>query len=1100
MRRRRSLPSIRRLLSLCEIITGIAVPLALLLTMAQAAPENSPPVSPTETGDNLIADRARAVGDQLSSANDLLSKLKAKAATLAKSGDADTNPPGVSGGTFTKTIAKNSPSPDAGQALDSSGIQLQAAVSDFAAADKINQEVKTWEKSNPAYAQSLRKQALEKLDAAQGWLEKADGNLVTADRLSGANLIGSRPEQKQAALPPPEVVCGLACRQLKQIAGGGEGGRPQLYLFDGAGTPRPDANLGPAVDRILKATFANLHSSPPAGAPLVPAVKNAPPRAAAPPSPTIQREDGRETLALSDRVHLDLSPLHAAIDAVAPSMTGKALLGACDGGGACPTLEFLRLLASPETRAKLRTIGGVALDATFDVLAVSGIPDFRAGVDIKLVENPVLISLNKLEAAAARYAKDWNTLPEALRYPGGIERVHGYVLDPDRDDIVLIGSPATDPMRRLDIDMVVLAVRQVWREGKTMAVSLDPLPNDLGGPQYPRVIDTPADSIVARTMLDADYAMKRMMNLAPGSGPVDMAAVFHAARIEASTSRFWLNPRYLGRNAVYRSQSGRTMLVETGVEVLTEEMFLSNGQFRGSGGSATTPDREAAVFNAAYGRIEDSLDINPRGIFNRLHGLIDVVTLAKIWRNSGLRNDLLARIAQLPYRHLAGPEATPSAYRGVMSEVASADGALFQIVGGVQLELRQTADSERTYADRASAQLESLVDAGGASANVAQRVSLAFGLPSASAQSASEIDKALLAGQRALEGRDFETGERSFHQALQLDPTLPAAYAGLARIFLEEGRFRDAAGEALRAIALAPSNDTYRTLIDDIVWRTDPKSAYPTFDDAARETLSRYYVNLAMLAGRQKNAALVERFAGWAVDVWEENGDAHMLRAFAHPVADIRQSQRDMARAIRGYRRQVEAGRDEARKPLALALTASAMQRIAWATDQIPPATKGAATTARFDATAMLDELERARTEAHEAVGVDAGLPIAPAFEVYAEALATAVTAQSGPTVPASILSAADGVVRRFPDHPEVLVIRAEIRLLARDTAGALSDLDRAVVLAPMRAGGYATRALVNAEARRCPQARADLKKFRDLSPGTAALTSVEAAVAQCRA
>src|SRR2546423_5704209 len=90
---------------------------------------------------------------------------------------------------------------------------------------------------------------------------------------------------------------------------------------------------------------------------------------------------------------------------------------------------------------------------------------------------------------------------------------------------------------------------------------------------------------------------------------------------------------------------------------------------------------------------------------------------------------LLARIAQLPYRHLAGAEATPSVYRGVTGEGASADGTRFQLVGGVQLELRERADSERTYADRTGARLESLVDAGEASANVAQRVSLAFGLP-----------------------------------------------------------------------------------------------------------------------------------------------------------------------------------------------------------------------------------------------------------------------------------------------------------------------------------------------------------------------------------
>jgi hypothetical protein len=317
------LPSLRKIAAI------IAVPLAFLLTTAQAPQGSGSSQSPTAAADNLITDRTSGVAEQLSSSVDLLSKLKARAAALSQGSGGGPNVPGVAGGTFTQTIAKPPPSPEAAQALDTSSIQLQAAASNFAAAAKINEQAKSFEQSSPAYAQSLRKQALEKLDSAQGWVEKAEGNLVAADRLSGANLLGSRQTLRQRALPPPEVICNSACRQLKEIARRDEAGGPQLYLFDDGNAPRPDADIRPTDDRIFRGTF-NSNSPPPVAMPSDPAIRNVPPRPTTPLPPTVRRENGRETLALSDRVILDLAPLHASVDAVVPSMRGKALLGACD--------------------------------------------------------------------------------------------------------------------------------------------------------------------------------------------------------------------------------------------------------------------------------------------------------------------------------------------------------------------------------------------------------------------------------------------------------------------------------------------------------------------------------------------------------------------------------------------------------------------------------------------------------------------------------------------------------------------------------------------------------------------------------------------------
>src|SRR4051812_20046958 len=106
------------------IVAAIAVPLMLLLAAAQAQQGNLAPDSPTATADALMKDRVNSVADQLSSSIDLLSKLRAKTAALAKDGD-DTKAPGIAGGTFTQTVAKPQPAAEASRTLDNSSFQLQ---------------------------------------------------------------------------------------------------------------------------------------------------------------------------------------------------------------------------------------------------------------------------------------------------------------------------------------------------------------------------------------------------------------------------------------------------------------------------------------------------------------------------------------------------------------------------------------------------------------------------------------------------------------------------------------------------------------------------------------------------------------------------------------------------------------------------------------------------------------------------------------------------------------------------------------------------------------------------------------------------------------
>jgi len=703
-------------------------------------------------------------------------------------------------------------------------------------------------------------------------------------------------------------------------------------------------------------------------------------------------------------------------------------------------------------------------------------PEFRGGMDVTLVEAPILVSLKRLHASLISYAQSgrWSTLPEWLRFPGSLERVHGFILDPETQDVVLVGRAASHASRRLDVDLLVLALRETWRDGRIMAVSLDPMPADFGGPQYTRVINVPPDSVAAKTMLDADYAMKHIMQrggFAASEPLLDVAALRAEAR--PYQARFWLTPRALDRHAIHLSTSGRTGLFESNVDVMTEDMFVTNGRLHGMGQSSSVPERLAAAFNAAYPNIESASSVQPAGVFVRLHGLIDVVTLAALWRAQTLSYDVLAKFSELPYRRLTGAEAPPSYYPGIFTMARRRDGSVYQIQGGVELGLRLGGAPPGAYSDRMTAALEDAVRRGRASPDFVTRLAQPVSLPAREALGTTAFQRAVIEGERAIQAGDFVLAAEKFRQAVSEDPSAPDGHAGVARAMLEGGQVEAAAKAAMAAMILAPNDDAIRLLAMDIAWRHDPRSVVDRYDDPARQELSRAYYRRAALAFANGRSAKAEQFAGWAVDVWEDNGEAHFLRSGLFTRTDDRRSTMQMARAVRAFRRQISAGHAEAAKPLALVLSISAMQRLGRSLSQSPGT--------------LLDvaDLEAARDEARESIKLDSGLPIGPIVEALAGAVIALARASSGaaPNLQ-SYLAQADRAVARFGDHPMVYAMRASLRRVASDDLGALTDLDRAIALAPSLGETYLSRAMVLAALQRCDEARRDVETFRRLVPG----------------
>jgi len=130
-------------------------------------------------------------------------------------------------------------------------------------------------------------------------------------------------------------------------------------------------------------------------------------------------------IVLGDGRKVSVKPMMAALDKVAPAAAKQPFV-ASPGGGLRLSPVAQRALA--QNGSALRKVGSVELDVTFENLALLGVPEMRVTGPATVIENPVMISLRRLVAAAKPYAdsaEHWRSLPEDVRYPGALGRVHG---------------------------------------------------------------------------------------------------------------------------------------------------------------------------------------------------------------------------------------------------------------------------------------------------------------------------------------------------------------------------------------------------------------------------------------------------------------------------------------------------------------------------------------------------------------------------------------------------------------------------------------------------------------------------------------------------
>lgn len=340
---------------------------------------------------------------------------------------------------------------------------------------------------------------------------------------------------------------------------------------------------------------------------------------------------------------------------------------------------LLPLVLGSPARAQIvqRAVGGVAVDAD-GVVSAPTVEDesqlaqvretalAEAPADLNLPTELRGVSLKQLEATIAKCRAEGTPLPEEVQFLAGLQRIEYVLVYPEQHDIVLagpaegwrmdvlgnvVGATTGRPVVLLD-DLIVALRTSGSSRLEAISCSIDPTPEGLQrlrtvlsgqrtmgdpqttisrieeslGPQRVSVTGVPSSSHFARTMVAADFRMKRLaMNfqLAPVA---KMPSFLHlvGSRTGNMMPRWWLAPKY---EPLVRDSEGLTwQLRGQGVRCLTEEdQFNAAGERQQSVKASPAAQQWAETLTERYSELADH-----DSAFGQLRNVMDLAVVAAL--------------------------------------------------------------------------------------------------------------------------------------------------------------------------------------------------------------------------------------------------------------------------------------------------------------------------------------------------------------------------------------------------------------------------------------------------------------------------------------
>ena len=334
-----------------------------------------------------------------------------------------------------------------------------------------------------------------------------------------------------------------------------------------------------------------------------------------------------------------------------------------------------------------QAVGGVAVDANGVVAAptredtqrLQKILETAVGQppqDLQTWSDLRAVSLKRIEAALAEHQQANKPLTEAVRYLAGLQRVKYVLVYPEQNDVVLagpaegwradalgnvVGTTTNRPVLLLD-DLIVAMRTRETAQLEPISCSIDPTSSGMQqyralmrrqrtignpqetlrrmekalGPQMVSVTGVPVSSHFARTLVAADFRMKRIaMNFqpAPIDGLPSFLQVLKSSRGKSNqTPRWWLAAKY---DPLLRDAEGLAWeLRGQGVQCLTEQdHFNSEGERERTVQGSAAATRWAQTFTECFSDLADH-----DSAFGQLRNAMDLAVVAALIDQEGLLN------------------------------------------------------------------------------------------------------------------------------------------------------------------------------------------------------------------------------------------------------------------------------------------------------------------------------------------------------------------------------------------------------------------------------------------------------------------------------
>lgn len=348
------------------------------------------------------------------------------------------------------------------------------------------------------------------------------------------------------------------------------------------------------------------------------------------------------------------------------------------------------------------------------------------------------VSLRRIEQAVADAAQSGESLPDAVKYLAGLQRVRYVLVYPDAHDVVLagpaegwrvdgrgnvVGATTGRPVVLLQDLMVALRTAESSNTAG-ISCSIDPTPEGIRrwqklrlspeprvagrqaeeavGDQRITVTGVPATSHFARALVAADFRMKRLgmgFEPAPVNGlPSYLDMLGRAPRgMNNPMPRWWLAADY---EPLRRDADGLAWEIRgQGVKCMSEQdMFTADGGRQHTGHAEPTAQRWADLMTSKFEELarEDSE-------FGALRNVMDLSVVAALLAKENL---LLRSGLELPQLTSQAPLDQYNAPRKVASQasfVKKGRNWVISVSGGVQIYPWQVADRTEVADDLATA-------------------------------------------------------------------------------------------------------------------------------------------------------------------------------------------------------------------------------------------------------------------------------------------------------------------------------------------------------------------------------------------------------------